>query len=135
MHLPFAPYPFLRPHMTDPDLKVEVAVAYALQDYKRVLRDFFPIYLRRSGKKPNPLLPWNWPLVQSAMFATFVPLIFWWKKSRIGDCAFTFCQSGLSRTSRGHTAMRTWAQVETVHCLSGAYLIELKEGGAMPVPF
>ncbi|MBU2047537.1 MAG: YcxB family protein [Gammaproteobacteria bacterium] len=43
--------------------------------------------------------------------------------------------AGISRTSKGITASRTWDQVKRVQRLQAAYLIELLEGGAMPIPF
>ena len=114
---------------------VEVAVEYRLGEYKRVLRDFIPLALERDGKKTNRLFPWNWPILEDTMFNLFVPLVFWFKKSRIGNCKFTFSEAGFTRTSRGRTASRNWDEVKVVHRLSGAYLIELKAGGALPVPY
>lgn len=121
--------------MEHSDPRVEVTVAYELSEYQQVLRDFLPLQYQKSGKTPNPLLPWNWPVVHKLLFAMVVPLIFRLKQSRVGECLFTFSEQGLSRTSKGHTASRGWVQVKIVHRLSTAYLIELVEGGAMPVPF
>jgi|GEM_PF-992206 len=115
--------------------RVDVIVEYRLAEYKQVLRDFIPVYLRTTKKQPNRLLPWNWPVMERLMFAIVVPVIFALKKRRIGTCAFTFTETGLARTSRGRTAERAWSDVRAVHHLSAAYLIELKAGGAMPLPF
>jgi hypothetical protein len=121
--------------MQDDSQRVQVRVDYDLGEYKRVLRDFVPIYYSQTGKVPNRLLPWNWKIVEGAMFALFVPPVFWLKKAMIGECVFTFSADGLSRTSKGRTGTRTWQEVKAVHRLSEAYLVELKAGGAMPVPY
>jgi hypothetical protein len=115
--------------------RVEVVVEYHLAEYKRVLLEFIPLALARETKKPNRLLPWNWPYVEKAAFALMVPPVFWLKKAMIGACVFTFDESGISRASKGRIGRREWSQVKAVHKLSEAYLIELKEGGAMPVPY
>lgn len=115
--------------------QVQVRVNYHLGEYKRVLRDFIPICYSRAGKVPNKLFPWNWKIFDGAIFSLLVPPVFWLKKARIGECVFTFSTDGLSRTCKGRTGTRTWQQVKTVHRLSGAYLVELKAGGAMPVPY
>jgi YcxB-like protein len=114
---------------------IEVAVDYQLEEYKRVLRDFLPTHFAATGKAPNRLWPWNWPIVETALFNTFVPLVFMLKKHRIGSCVFTFSEAGLSRSSKSGTGNRTWSDIKTVHRLTGAYLIQLEEGGAMPVPY
>ncbi|WP_143703954.1 MULTISPECIES: YcxB family protein [Luteimonas] len=115
--------------------KIDVAVRYQLREYKQVLRESIALRHTLPVTPPNRWWPWNWPVSQIAIFDVFVPVVFRWKMARVGDCAFTFSASGLSRTSRGHTASRTWDQVGVVHRLSCAYLIELEEGGAMPLPY
>lgn len=121
--------------MKNTDATVEVAVEYQLQEYKQVLRELYPIYLATTGKKPDRLLPWNWPIVEESLFAVVAPIVFFYKKRRVGDCVFTFGEAGFSRTSESGTGQKTWDEVKIVHRLSAAYLIELKTGGAMPVPY
>jgi len=120
--------------MTQPLPDIEVAVSYQLHEYRQILRDYVATDLAQGGRLDTTSL-WNWPIVQHLTFKLLVPLVFRWKKSRVGDCVFAFNASGLSRTSKGRTASRTWAQINQVHRLSTAYLIELNEGGAMPVPY
>ena len=124
-----------RRHVEHSGQLVEVAVEYQLAEYKRVVRDFIPMHYEATGRRPNRLLPWNWPVVEGAMFAVFVPIVFWIKKRSIGNCVFTFSEAGVSRISRGQAADRDWSEIQAVHRLSAAYLIELKGGGAMPVPY
>lgn len=114
--------------------RIEVAVAYGLREYLQILRDYVAMDLAQGGQHIDTARPWNWPIVQDLTFRLLVPVIFLWKKSRVGDCVFVFDDSGLARTSKEGAASRAWAQVRNVHRLSTAYLIELKEGGAMPVP-
>lgn len=114
---------------------VEVVAEYQLAEYKRVLRDFIPIHLAEVGEKPNRLLPWNWPLVEGALFSIFVTVAFLTKKAKVGRCVFTFSEAGLSRASKSGAGFRDWNEVKAVHHLSAAYLVELKAGGAMPIPY
>ena len=114
---------------------VEVAVDYQLGEYKRVLRDFIPMHLAETGEKPNRLLPWNWPVVEAAFLSIVVPLVFLVKKARVGPCVFTFIEAGLTRASKSGAGSRAWTEVQAVRHLSGAFLIQLKAGGAMPVPY
>lgn len=113
---------------------IRVEVEYGLTEYKSIILEF----LSRATKKRatvNRNLPWNKPWVERAVLAVVVPPVFWLKKLRVGKCLFEFTPEGLLRTAKGYTASRTWSQVAAVHRLSAAYLIELKEGGAMPIPY
>jgi hypothetical protein len=113
---------------------IRVEVEYALAEYKSIILES----LARAMKKRvavNGSLPWNRPLVQRIVLAVVIPPVFWFKKLRVGKCLFEFTPEGLSRTAKGYTASRTWSQVAAVHRLSAAYVIELQEGGAMPVPY
>lgn len=113
---------------------IRVEVDYGLTEYKSTILEFLPRAMKRRGAV-NRRLPWNKPWVERAVLAVVLPPIFWLKKRRVGTCVFDFTPEGLSRTAKGYTASRTWSQVAAVHRLSAAYLIELKEGGAMPVPY
>jgi len=117
----------------EPDL--EVAVSYRLDEYQRVLRELVESEFLPTVDESQLLRFWNGRRAGDLVFALVVPLIFFWKKTRMGDCVFSFSTSGLSRATKGKTARRTWAQVKRVRRFSEAYLIELEEGGAMPLPF
>ena len=112
-----------------------VTVDYGLAEYKQIVRDFTPIHLEAKHPHRNPYFPWNWAISEKLMFAVLLPLIFRWKKSKVGVCEFTFSKEGLTRVSKNGSASRSWAEVSVVRHLSTAYLIELSAGGAMPVPF
>lgn len=112
-----------------------VTVDYGLEEYKQIVQDFLPQYLESRHENRNRYWPWNWPVTEKAMMFILVPLIFKWKKSKVGVCEFTFSKSGLTRRSRSGSASRSWDQVARVHELSTAYPIELNSGGAMPVPY
>jgi hypothetical protein len=113
---------------------ISVEVEYGLTEYKSIILESLA---RAMKNRPavNRNLPWNKPWVERAVLAAFIPPIFWLKKLRVGKCLFAFTPEGLSRTAKGYTASRTWSQVAAVHRLSAAYVIELKEGGSMPVPY
>jgi hypothetical protein len=113
---------------------IRVEVVYEFSEYKALIQEFLPIALKSRGNI-NRNLPWNRPWVEKMTLATVLPLIFWIKKFRVGKCIFEFTPQGLSRTSKGHTASRSWKDITMVHRLSAAYLIELRGGGAMPVPY
>lgn len=121
--------------VTRSDVRIEIAVAYQLCEYREILRDYIAFDLAQRGERPDTSRVWNRPFVQDLTLRLLVPLVFRWKMARVGDCVFVFDAAGLSRTSKGRTASRSWAQVSRVHRLSSAYLVELLEGGAMPLPF
>lgn len=112
-----------------------VTVDYSLAEYKQIVREFTPIHLQAKHPDRNPYFPWNWAIFERAILAMLVPLIFRWKKSKVGVCEFTFTEEGLTRVSKSGSAFRHWAEVSLVRHLSSAYLIELAAGGAMPVPY
>lgn len=112
-----------------------VTVELHLEEHEQITRDFMPLHYKQAGRSPSPYIPWNWSRVQKAVFAFLLPLIFKWKKSKIGTCKFTFSDAGLTRHSDIGAASRSWDQILSVHRLSTAYLIQLKEGGAMPIPY
>jgi hypothetical protein len=115
---------------------VRVSVSYQLGEYMSVVREFAPQSaansVRQSKKLPSRLL--HHPAVVAIFMWLFVPPIFFTKVLRVGRCDFEFTELGMSRTSKGTKASRTWQEVVAVHKLSRAYLIEL-EKGAMPVPY
>lgn len=115
--------------------RIKIDVTYQLAEYRQLLHDVIAMDMATGNAQTNPASPWNWPIVQKVVLAIVVPPIFAWKMLRVGRCAFVFSAAGLSRTSKGRTAFRTWDQVKHVQRLQAAYLIELVEGGAMPIPF
>lgn len=114
--------------------RIEIDVSYQLAEYRQLLHEVIAMDMVARNEHLNRTSPWNWPIVQSVVLAVVVPPIFAWKMLRVGRCAFVFSAAGISRTSRGRTAFRTWHQVKHVQRLQAAYLIELIEGGAMPIP-
>ena len=113
---------------------IRVEVEYGLTEYKSIILEFLP-RATKDRVTVNRNLPWNKPWIERTVLAVVLPPVFWLKKLRIGKCLFEFTPEGLSRTAKGYTASRNWSQVAAVHHLSAAYLIELKEGGRMPVPY
>lgn len=114
--------------------RVEIDVSYQLSEYRQLLHDVIAMDMATGNVQTHPASPWNWPIVQKVVLAIVVPPIFAWKMLRVGRCLFVFSSAGISRTSKGITASRTWDQVKHVQRLQAAYLIELLEGGAMPLP-
>jgi hypothetical protein len=114
---------------------IELAVDYRLDEYKCLVRDFVAADFKKNGKAVNRMLPWNWPIVEAAIFGLFIPVVFAFKKHKVGSCFFTFSEVGLSRASKGGTHNVTWGVVKIVHHYSVAYLIEFTDGAAMPVPY
>jgi hypothetical protein len=114
--------------------RIRVDVEYGLTEYKSIVREYLP-RARKTRVQVDRRLPWNKPWVEEAALAVLLPPVFWLKKLRVGKCVFEFTQEGFSRLSKGRTASRSWNQVAAVHRLSAAYIIELSEGGAMPIPY
>jgi len=119
----------------DQSRRIEVAVSYRLGEYRRVLRELVSLEYSATLQNGSPQRFWNGQRAGELVFVFVVPVIFFWKKIRVGACDFSFDSSGLSRSAKGRTARRSWAQVKRVRLMSEAYLIELEEGGAMPVPY
>jgi hypothetical protein len=113
---------------------VRVEVAYQFTEYREIVRHFMLREIEQSGKKLNRKLPWNRPLAEKVVLNLVLALMFWYKKFRVGTGLFEFTETGLSRTSKGGVSSRSWDQVKDVFRIQNAYLIELKEGGAMPLP-
>ena len=113
---------------------IRVEVEYGLTEYKSIAPESLA-HAMKNRTAGNRSLPWNKPWVERAVLAVVIPPIFWIIKLRVGKCLFEFTPEGLSRTAKGYTASRAWSQVAAVHGLSAAYVIELKEGGSMPVPY
>ena len=113
---------------------IRVEVEYGLTEYKSIILESLPRAMK-NRVAVNRNLSWNKPWIERAVLAVVIPPVFWLKKLRVGKCLFEFTPEGLSRTAKGYTASRTWSQVAAVHRLSAAYVIELREGGAMPVPY
>jgi hypothetical protein len=113
---------------------IRVEVEYGLTEYKSIILESLAQAMK-SRAAVNRNLPWNKPWVERTVLAVVIPPVFWLKKLRVGKCLFEFTPEGMSRTAKGYTASRTWSQVAAVHRLSAAYVIKLKEGGAMPVPY
>jgi len=122
-------------HMQQPIPQIEVDVSYQLGEYADLLREVIAMETKALNQPTSQINPLNWPVVQSVILAIVIPPIFAWKMLRVGRCVFVFSAEGISRTSKGVIAYRTWQQVKTVQRLHAAYLIELVEGGAMPIPF
>jgi len=64
--------------------KVSVTVEYQLGEYKRMVWDFMPLHLAGRDKPPNRYLPWNWPIVERALLAVFIPIMFKIKIRKVG---------------------------------------------------
>jgi len=64
--------------------KVSVTVEYQLGEYKRMVWDFIPLHLEGRDKPPNRYLPWNWPIVERALLAVFIPIMFKIKIRKVG---------------------------------------------------
>jgi hypothetical protein len=60
--------------------------------------------------------------------------MFLYKSFRVGTCHFHIDKSSISRRSKGGSGEVSWSKVKAVHKYSPGYLIELKSGGAMPIP-
>ncbi|RLK57742.1 hypothetical protein BCL79_2155 [Stenotrophomonas rhizophila] len=121
--------------MEHPHSRIEIDVSYQLAEYRQLLHDVIAMDMATGNAQTHPANPWNWPIMQKVVLAIVVPPIFAWKMLRVGRCLFVLSAAGISRTSKGITASRTWDQVKRVQRLQAAYLIELLEGGAMPIPF
>lgn len=114
---------------------ISVTVEYQLAEYKRMVCDFMPLHLAAIQKPPNRYLPWNWPIIERAFSAVFIPIMFKIKVAKVGTCNFTFSGVGLTRESIVGVESCGWDEVSAVNSLSETYLIHLRSGGAMPVPY
>ena len=114
---------------------IRVEVDYHFAEYRTIVGEFMPRALKNRRPPVDGSRPWNKPWAEKLVLAVILRPVFWFKKRRVGRCAFEFTDAGLSRTSKDGKLTRTWKQVAVVHRLSAAYLIELEEGGAMPLPY
>jgi len=79
-------------------------------------------------------LSWCATRVHRLVLALAIPPIFWFKRIRGGQCQLEFDIHGFRQTRRGRTATRTWREVADVSVFDSGVLIELHEGGAVPIP-
>lgn len=114
---------------------ISVTVEYQLAEYKRMVFDVMPSHLTALKKPPNRYLPWNWPIIDKAFAAVFIPIIFKIKVAKVGICKFTFGEDGFSRECKVGVKTIGWDEVSAVNSLSGCYVIHLSSGGALPVPY
>ena len=79
--------------------------------------------------------PWlQSKVLEKLLMVTFVPAVFLFKKHKVGRCRFVIDTSGISRTCKAGEITIPWAEVQAIHTLSQAYMVELDKG-AMPLPF
>jgi hypothetical protein len=112
-----------------------VTVQYQLAEHKQMVLDYLPLHLSARNRPPNPYLPWNWPILERAILAVFIPIMFKIKTAKVGICRFTFSKVGLTRKSKVGVASYGWDQVSEITRLSEVYLVHLESGGAMPIPY
>ena len=112
---------------------ITLLVNYKLSEYLKVLRDFFPIMMRRDSElKCKRFKGVRW--YHNTLILIMAPPMFAFKKIVVGTCSFTIDEEGISRKSKTGKKVIPWTSVLEVHELTEAYLIELKEG-ALPLPF
>lgn len=115
---------------------IRFEVSYQLGEYKSIVSEYIlsrrnkKIRQKSSSTKVASKLPWSIRLA----FVVFVPLIFWYKIRKVGQCAFVIDEDGVERTSKLGVGRTPWSDVVTVHRLSQAYLVE-KSKGALPLPY
>ena len=116
---------------------VRVEVDYQLREYLRLVEDF--VLSNKAIKQPpskNILSSLSdSTLMLKLTLYVLCPPMFVYKKFMVGRCVFEFDSEEWRRTSKGYTASRAWQKVAKVRTLTQAYMIELKEGGGMPVPY
>lgn len=115
---------------------IEFEVSYQLGEYKSLVSEFilFRHNRRLLEKSPGARIASKLPLSIRLAFTMFVPLVFFYKISKVGRCTFLIDGDGVQRTSRLGTGRVPWPDVVTVHRLSRAYLVE-KSKGALPLPY
>lgn len=113
-------------------------VRYTLAEYLAVIEAFTPYALTAKKEKTSP---WEVrrPVVQAGWLARslvkfMASAAFFYKVSRVGECRFTFSETGLVREAKDGRMQVSWLEVIRVLRLPTAFLFA-KSNGAMPVPY
>ncbi|HEX5688172.1 MAG TPA: YcxB family protein [Ideonella sp.] len=120
-----------RPHATAEAIRVQID--YRVAEYRAIVGEY-ATSVDMAGAPAGPRRPWPGPVTRLVL-ALLVPPVVWFNKLRTGRCAFEFDASGLRRTAKGRTAIRSWYQVSRVVELPSGFLIELHEGATYPIPY
>lgn len=74
------------------------------------------------------------PITNNVWVALLGPPLFFFKRRRIGRCAFRIDAAGIRRTSLTGTLVRAWAEIDGVRRYRQGYLLMMGRGG-MPIPY
>ena len=116
---------------------IDLSVSYGLREYISFVRDFGVWHQATEGGKTEftPSKRGTYArLIHTATVYLLAPPIFIVKKRAVGECKFTIDPNRVLRQSKSGDVELPWAQVERVHRLTQAYLVQ-EEKGAMPIPY
>lgn len=113
-------------------------VRYTLSEYLAVVDAFIP-YALTAKKDKSAAWEVHCPTVRAGWATkTLTKCIasgaFFYKVSRVGDCRFTFSDTGLVREAKNGRMQVPWPEITRVFRLPTAFLFA-KAKGAMPVPY
>ena len=118
-------------------LPIDLSVSYGLREYISFVRDFGVWHQATEGGKTE-FMPGKRGayarFIHTATVYLLAPPIFIVKKRAVGECKFTIDENRVLRQSKSGDVELPWTQVQRVHRLTRAYLIQ-EEEGAMPIPY
>jgi hypothetical protein len=116
---------------------IALSVSFGLREYISFVRDFGIWHQATEGGKTEFTLGKRGPyarFIHTAKVYLLAPPIFIAKKRAVGDCRFIIDEDCILRQSKSGDVALQWAQVQRVHRLTQAYLVQ-EEQGAMPIPY
>ncbi len=118
-------------NVTESFESIEFQVKYSLADYYAIIADHVPIAVQENPKKSSAFSAW--------LVCRIVPTI---------SCAvailngklrrtytFTISAKAIKRTADKKELLVTWEEVKKVRQYRSSFFIELKKGGALPLPY
>ena len=115
-----------------------INVSYTRPEYLAVIEAILP-YALTAKKAKKSIWEVRDPEVQASWLTRTVAravasVLFLYKVNRVGECKFTFSETGLLREAKDGQTQLTWSEVKRVFRLPTAFLFT-KSSGAMPVPY
>ncbi|HEY1148458.1 MAG TPA: YcxB family protein [Pseudoduganella sp.] len=117
--------------MTKPLIQFDVC--YRMREYLDLVSDHAQaeLILRRRAER-KPLRSADLLMVRAGLWLVG-PVLFLYKKWRVGACRFTIDQDGIVRDSKAGRMSVPWSEVKGIHEYPSGYLI-MKANGGLPIP-
>ena len=110
---------------------IEFPIKYSLSDYYAIIADHVPNAVRENPKKSSAFSKW---LVCKAVPTISCTIAILNGKLR-PTYEFEISPEAIRRTAGTRELLVTWEEVKRVRKYSSTFFIELKKGGALPLPY